>query len=178
MRDRAPDTAAEPPPLAETAKKPGPLWRAFSRLVSVPWVSRLAMRTATLVDRPLMRASRGRLRLSFVIPCLLLRCRGARSGLLREVPLLYVPDGDDVLLVGSGGGAERSPAWCANLDARPQVETVRAGRVEGRLAEKLAGADRAAAWRLAVAVYPGYERYQARMRREIPVYRLRPVRGA
>ena len=153
--------------------RPGLLWRAFSYLVSLPWVSRLAMQIATVVDRPLLRISRGRIRLSFVIPCLLLRCRGARTGLIREIPLLYVPDGADVLLVGSGGGAERTPAWCANLMAHPQVETVRGGRIEARQAERLAGQERTAAWKLAVAVYPGYARYQARVCREIPVFRLR-----
>ncbi len=133
------------------------------------------MRFATAVDRPLLRASRGRVRLSFVIPCLLLRCRGARTGLAREVPLLYVPDGDDVLLVGSGGGSIRTPAWCANLLAHPEVETVRGGQVEARKAELLTDVARSAAWKRAVAVYPGYERYRDRVAREIPVFRLRRV---
>ncbi len=133
------------------------------------------MRFATWVDRPLLKVSRGRLRLSFVIPCLLLRVRGAKTGVLREVPLLYVSDGEDVLLVGSGGGAVRRPAWCANLEAHPEVETVRQGRVEKRLARKLTGAERAEAWSLAVNVYPGYASYQVRVSREIPVFRLRKI---
>ena len=92
---------------------------------------------------------------------------------MREVPLLYVPDGEDVLLIGSGGGAANRPVWCANLEANPNVETLRKGRTEYRIAEKLSGESRAAAWTLAVAVYPGYARYQARVSRQIPVYRLR-----
>jgi deazaflavin-dependent oxidoreductase (nitroreductase family) len=133
------------------------------------------MRVATVVDRPLMRLSRGRWRLSFVIPCLLLRCKGARTGRLREVPLLYVPDGPDVLLIGSGGGSEREPAWCANLRAAPDVECDREGRVEPRTALELTGEARHAAWERAVSVYPGYLRYQQRVAREIPVFRLRPA---
>jgi deazaflavin-dependent oxidoreductase (nitroreductase family) len=152
---------------------PNPIWRAFSRVIAMPRVSAVAMRLATWIDRPLLKVSRGRVRLSFVIPCLLLRVRGARSGALREVPLLYVPDGEDVLLVGSGGGADQRPAWCANLDANPDVETLRKGLVEKRRAQKLAGDERAAAWKLAVQTYPGYASYQARVSREIPVYRLR-----
>lgn len=158
------------------ATRPG--WRAFSRLVALPRVSPVMMRLATAVDRPLLRVSRGRLRLSFVIPCLLLRCRGARTGITREVPLLYVPDGDDVLLVGSGGGSARAPAWCANLLAHPEVETVRGGRVEARRAERLTAAARAAAWDRAVAVYPGYDTYRGRLAREIPVFRLRRIDAA
>lgn len=130
------------------------------------------MRVATRVDRPLLRISRGRVRLSFVIPCLLLRCRGARSGLIREVPLLYVPDGEDVLLVGSGGGAEKTPAWCANLIAHPHVQTLRGGRVEDCTALRLGGEARTVAWTRAIEAYAGYERYQSRVQREIPVFRL------
>lgn len=131
------------------------------------------MSVAALVDRPLLKLSRGRLRLSFVIPCLLLRVRGARTGMIREVPLLYVPDGDDVLLVGSGGGSEREPAWARNLRANPEVTMLLGGAEEARRAVLLTGVERRDAWTLAVATYPGFERYQARLAREIPVFRLR-----
>ena len=131
------------------------------------------MSVAAFVDRPLLKLSRGRLRLSFVIPCLLLRVRGARTGMIREVPLLYVPDGDDVLLVGSGGGSEREPAWARNLRANPEVTTLLGGAEQARLSVLLTGAERRDAWTLAVATYPGFERYQARLAREIPVFRLR-----
>jgi deazaflavin-dependent oxidoreductase (nitroreductase family) len=151
------------------------LWPAFSRLVSIPWVSAFAMRLATVVDRPLLKLTTGRLRLSFVIPCLLLRCRGASTGKLREVPLLYVPVGDDVLLVGSGGGAEREPAWCANLRAEPRVECVRLGRTEQRVAEELAGEARELAWARSIVAYPGYARYQERISRQIPVFCLKRI---
>jgi deazaflavin-dependent oxidoreductase (nitroreductase family) len=133
------------------------------------------MRFATVIDRPLLRVSNGRLRLSFVIPCLLLRCLGARTGRVREVPLLYVQDGEDFLLVGSGGGTEKEPAWCANLRAQPAVETICGGVIESRAAELLTGTARERAWRLALEIYPGYQRYQARISREIPLFRLRKV---
>jgi deazaflavin-dependent oxidoreductase (nitroreductase family) len=143
-------------------------------MVSIPWISGFAMRVATVVDRPLLRLTTGRWRLSFVIPCLLLRCRGARTGRERAVPLLYVPDGEDVLLIGSGGGSEREPAWCANLRAGPDVTCDRGGRTESRRAVELSGLEREAAWELALRVYPGYVRYQARLSRVIPIFRLAP----
>jgi deazaflavin-dependent oxidoreductase (nitroreductase family) len=151
----------------------GRTWRAFSRFISIPVISRLAMSVASKVDRPMLRLSRGRYRLSFVIPCLLLRVRGAHTGTIREVPLLYVPDGEDVLLIGSGGGADREPAWATNLRRNPEVTTLRAGREEARRSTLLVGVEREQAWRLAVAIYPGFERYQARVSRQIPVFRLR-----
>ncbi len=150
-----------------------PLWRAFSWVVSVPPVTLALMRLATWVDRPLMRISSGRLRLSFVIPTLLLRCPGARTGRMREVPLLYVPDGDNVLLIGSNGGQARSPAWCHNLRRRKQVVCLLHGEEVCFETAELAGRRREEAWQRAVAVYPGYARYAERAGRLIPVFRLR-----
>ncbi len=85
------------------------LWRAFARIVSIMPISLFFMHLATRVDRPLLRLTNGRLRLSFVVPMLLLNCRGAKSGELREVPLLYVADGENVLLIGSNGGKPTRP---------------------------------------------------------------------
>ena len=119
-----------------------------------------------------MRWTAGRLRLSFVIPLVLLRVRGARSGLLREVPLLCVPDGDDLILVASNGGRPREPAWAHNLRAHPDVEGMRDGAERRYRAEQLEGPARADAWAKAVAIYPGYARYAERAPRSITVFRL------
>ncbi len=150
------------------------IWRAFARVVSLEPVSVFFMNLATRVDRPLLRLSDGRLRLSFVVPMLLLTCRGARTGELREVPLLYVPDGENVLLIGSNGGKSYSPAWCHNLRHQPKVSCALKGRVRQFRAWELAGAEREQAWKGAVAVYPGYERYVGRVNRVIPLFRLVP----
>lgn len=149
-----------------------PRW--FAAFVARPGVSVLALRLATRLDRPLMRLSRGRLRLSFVIPLVLLRVRGARSGVLREIPLLCVPDGEDLLLIASNGGRSREPAWAHNLRAHPDVDGVRGGRTRAYRAEELANAERTDAWERAVAVYPGYARYAERAGRPIALFCLRP----
>lgn len=148
-----------------------PNW--FAHLVARPGVSRVALTIATVIDRPLMRASGGRLRLSFVIPVLLLRCRGARSGARREVPLLYIPDGEDALLVASNGGRAREPAWAHNLRAHPDVHALKSDGEGAYRAEELEGQERAAAWARALEVYPGYGTYAARVTRTIAVFRLR-----
>jgi deazaflavin-dependent oxidoreductase (nitroreductase family) len=150
------------------------VWRGFSRFVSLKPVTVFFMNLATWVDRPLMRATAGRIRLSFVIPTLLLRCTGARSGLLREVPLLYVPEGDGALLVGSNGGKPYDPAWCHNLRGQSRVSCLLAGREGTFRVQELGGADRDAAWESAVAIYPGYRRYEQRAGRTIPLFRLIP----
>lgn len=153
-----------------------PLWLA--RFVARPMVSRMALALATSVDRPLMRVSGGRLRLSFIIPVLLLRCRGARTGALREVPLLYVPDGEDVLLVASNGGRQQEPAWAHNLRAQPGVHALTTRGEHEYHARELEGSERAAGWSRALDMYPGYGIYASRLTRTIAVFRLRRLDNA
>lgn len=158
------------------------VWRGFARIVAIKPLTLFFMHLATWVDRPLLRMTNGRLRLSFVVPTLLLRCRGARSGKLREVPLLYVPDDDAVLVIGSNGGKTKEPAWCHNLRAEveraevkePEVSCALKGRIQRFRVQELSGCARQRAWRDAVALYPGYERYEVRAERQIPLFRLVP----
>ncbi len=154
------------------ARASKPVWRWFSKLVAYKPLTLFFMYVATRVDRPLMRVSGGRLRLSFIVPTLLLRCRGARTGRIREVPLLYVPDGDGVLLIASNGGQPQAPGWCHNLRAGPDVECVLKGRVFGYRSQELSGDQYAAAWARAIDLYPGYARYAERSGRLIPLFRL------
>ncbi|MBA2793537.1 MAG: nitroreductase family deazaflavin-dependent oxidoreductase, partial [Thermoleophilaceae bacterium] len=48
-------------------------------------------------------------------PMLLLDHVGAKSGTRRTSPLVYVRDGDDVMIVASKGGHPKHPAWYHNL---------------------------------------------------------------
>ena len=152
-----------------------PIWQIFSRFISIYPVTLFFMHLATWVDRPMLRATKGRLRLSFVIPMLLLRCRGAQTGIEREVPLLYVPVGDAVLLIGSNGGQTRDPAWCHNLRAQSEVRCLFRGEELKFAARELSGSEHTSAWEDAVGVYPGYVRYQERVERKIPLFRLDPI---
>jgi F420H(2)-dependent quinone reductase len=99
---------------------------------------------------------------------------GARSGTHRVSPLLYVEDGPRIGIIASKGGHPRNPAWFHNLVAHPDTEVeMRGGRrqVHARVAE---GEERERLWAKAVAVWPDYERYQARTGRLIPVVVLDP----
>ena len=64
---------------------------------------------------------------ALVVPCLLLRTTGRRSGKPRTAALIYARDGDDYVVVGSNGGSERPPGWVHNVGAQPEVE-VQVGR--------------------------------------------------
>jgi deazaflavin-dependent oxidoreductase (nitroreductase family) len=106
---------------------------------------------------------------------LLLDHVGARSGTLRTSPLLYVPDGENLVLVASKGGFPRNPAWFHNLRANPETYVQVGGerrRVRARVAS---AAERPRLWDLAVAVWPGYEDYRRRTDREIPLVVLEPA---
>ena len=108
-------------------------------------------------------------------PMLLLDHVGAKSGIERTTPLVYVEDGDDLVLVASKGGYPRNPAWFHNLRAPPRGDGAGGLRVEGRCALTSPGrSERDRLWPKAVAVYGGYEDYQERTDREIPLVILEP----
>ncbi len=102
-------------------------------------------------------------------PMLLLTTVGRKSGVARTLPLLYVPDGDRVLVVGSNAGDDRAPAWWLNLQAKPEAR-VRVGRevydVNARRAE---GDEAEALWAKALVAYPPYADYRERTSRDIPI---------
>lgn len=148
------------------------MWRWFAAWVSRPTVSIVMMKLATAVDRPLMQLTGGRLRLSFVIPVLLLRVRGRKTGTLREVPLLYVPEGKSVLLLASNAGQGRLPVWYLNLRESTQVEVVLSGIQKTMSVMELTGVQREQAWQKAIDLYPGYAAYEQRTPYPIPVVRL------
>jgi deazaflavin-dependent oxidoreductase (nitroreductase family) len=100
---------------------------------------------------------------------LLLISRGRRSGKLRRTALYYGKDGDRYVLVASNGGSRRHPAWYLNLVEHPEVEVqVRADRfaAHARLAN---ASERPPLWELMTGIFPAYESYQKKTKRELPV---------
>lgn len=105
---------------------------------------------------------------------LLLDHVGARSGVLRTVPLLYVEDGENLVVVASKGGFPRHPAWYHNLRANPET-TVQVGPERRPVRARVARPEeRERLWAKAVAAYRGYEDYAARTERQIPLVVLEP----
>jgi deazaflavin-dependent oxidoreductase (nitroreductase family) len=102
-------------------------------------------------------------------PMLLLDHVGARTGTRRTSPLVYVRDGDDLVLIASKGGYPKHPAWFHNLIKHPET-TVQVGRERRVVRARVATADeRPRLWDKAVQTYAGYADYQRRTDREIPV---------
>ena len=100
---------------------------------------------------------------------LLLTTTGRKSGQERVMPLLYVPDGERFVVVGSNGGDDRPPAWWLNLQAKPEAK-VQVGRRRLRVTARRAhGAELDALWKSLDASYQYYSDYRRRTSREIPV---------
>jgi deazaflavin-dependent oxidoreductase (nitroreductase family) len=103
---------------------------------------------------------------------LLLDHVGAKSGKKRTTPLVYLRDGDDVVIVASKGGSPRHPAWFHNLRANPAT-TVQIGRRRIQVTARVASdSERSRLWPKVVELYSGYQGYQGyqdRTSRQIPL---------
>lgn len=109
------------------------------------------------------------------VPICLVEHRGRKSGLLRTTPLVYLRDGDRIVVVASQAGRPENPQWFHNVVADPAV-TVQIGR--DRTAMRAAVADpeeRARLWPKLVDLYPDYDSYQSWTERVIPVVVLSPA---
>ncbi|RIL06636.1 MAG: nitroreductase family deazaflavin-dependent oxidoreductase [Proteobacteria bacterium] len=123
------------------------------------------------------RASGGRVGGRFLrgAPVCLVTTTGRKSGQPRTAPLLYLADGERVVIVASKGGMSKHPAWYGNLVANPRC-TVEIGRERRAMTARTASADeKAALWPRLVAMYRDYDDYQARTDRDIPVVILEPA---
>ena len=125
------------------------------------------------------RLSGGRLlgRFPSGAPVCLLTTTGRRSGQARTVPLLYLADGEDFVVVASQGGAPQNPGWFHNLQAAPRAGLQIGRRRLAVTARTVPAAERDLLWPRLVAIYPPYEDYRRRTSREIPLVRLTPVAG-
>ena len=146
--------------------KPPPASSSYWKLISL--VSR--------VNVAVYRLSGGRLGGRFGrAPILLLQHVGRRSGKARVTPLLYLADGDRLVIVASKGGTDRHPAWFHNLMANPAT-TVEVGRERRRVrARPATSEERERLWRRLVEMYPSYATYQSHTDRVIPVVVLEPA---
>lgn len=139
------------------APKSGLFWRVFN--------------TSVKGHTAVFRLTRGRIGGSMAGgPVLLLHHTGAKSGKERISPLLYLPDGERMVIVASKGGYTKHPAWFHNLMANPEteVEIPREGRVAVR-ARRAPPAEREDLWPRVVDLYSGYAAYQRSTSREIPL---------
>jgi deazaflavin-dependent oxidoreductase (nitroreductase family) len=107
-------------------------------------------------------------------PVCLVTTIGRRSGEPRTVPLLYLRDGRQIILVASKGGWDTHPLWYRNMKSNPEVVVEVEGEKLTMRAEDASDDARAAYWPRLVNLYPDYARYQSWTDRRIPVVVLSP----
>jgi deazaflavin-dependent oxidoreductase (nitroreductase family) len=127
-------------------------------------------RFAPLLDRPLLKLTRGRFALTFGLPTLLITTTGRKSGEPRSTPLLYLRHGDDLAIIGTKFGSTDHPAWYLNLRAKPEARVTLGGEEFAVAARDAAPDEYAALWQQAKATYGGFEKYEQRVgERIIPI---------
>jgi F420H(2)-dependent quinone reductase len=140
-------------------------------------IGNVVIKVMSAVNRWAYRATGGKIGGTFPggAPILLLTTIGRKSGEPRTMPLIYLADGDDLVLVASKGGMDHHPLWYSNLVANPDVK-VEVGRERLAMRARTATVEeKARLWPPLVALFPDYQLYQDRTEREIPVVILSKV---
>lgn len=102
-------------------------------------------------------------------PTLVITTRGRHSGEQRRTALIYGRDGDRYVVVASKAGAVQHPWWYVNLVASPEVGVQVGADKFTALARSALAEEKQRLWQIMVGIWPAYERYQAKTKREIPV---------
>ncbi|MEI8057077.1 MAG: nitroreductase/quinone reductase family protein [Actinomycetes bacterium] len=158
----------------------GPLTRLTRSLGKTAAFSAVYRRIGPAIDPTIAQWRGGRFMAGlYGFPMLLLSSTGAKSGAHRTSPLLYVRDGNDIIVVGTNFGQPKHPAWTANLRANGAAEVqIGAERLAVRAAE-VDTVDWNRFFPAFVSVYPGYANYLQRRGGLTPrMFRLTPVASA
>ncbi|GGO67653.1 nitroreductase family deazaflavin-dependent oxidoreductase [Nonomuraea cavernae] len=119
------------------------------------------------------RANEGRVGGAFEGSSLvLLTTRGARTGRPATTPVMYLRDGDRVVVIASNAGADNHPAWYHNLRANPRVTAEIGTETFEAEAVVIDGEERDRLYARMVEIAPGFADYEAKTTRRIPVVAL------
>ncbi len=103
------------------------------------------------------------------LPVCLLTTTGRKTGQQRISPLLFLEDGDRIVVVASQGGLPKNPAWYWNIKSDPNVTLQIKSKVSSRKARVANTEERSRLWPELVAMYSDFANYQTWTEREIPV---------
>jgi deazaflavin-dependent oxidoreductase (nitroreductase family) len=136
-------------------------------------------RRSTKVHVALYRRSRGKI--GGHLPgwpaarILLLDHTGAKSGIRRTSPVMYLEDGELVAVMASKAGQPTNPAWFHNLKANPDTTIQIGSEVRNVRARVATDEERDRLWPRFVVFYPSYDFYQRIAKgRKIPIVILDP----
>ncbi len=154
----------------------GRLVAMVRRLGHRRWFLRMA-RAYVPVDSLIARLSRGRLVAMGLrgLPFFLITTIGRRSGTPRTVPLLYLPDDPDFVVIGSNFGQTHHPGWSANLLSNPGATVNLRGQLIPVRARLVLGDERDTLITRLREVWPAYATYETTAARTLRVFRLERV---
>jgi deazaflavin-dependent oxidoreductase (nitroreductase family) len=142
-------------------------------------LGRFTVQWMTGLNNVVFRLSKGRVSENAPsgAPICLVTTTGRKTGRARTVPLVYVADGEELVVVASKGGMTTHPAWYLNMLADPKVVVETAAGKRPATARTATEAEKARFWPELVAVYEHFDAYQARTTRPIPLVILTPEPG-
>lgn len=103
------------------------------------------------------------------VPMVIVHHTGAKSGKVRHTPLCYLPNGDDVVIFASMGGAPTNPAWYHNLVTNPETEIELGTEIVPVRVREAEGAERDELFERQKRAMPPFVEYEAATTRVIPV---------
>ena len=141
------------------------LQRAVQKVASTRFGAWYFSKTLHLPDKALFKATGGRLTVPALLaglPVMMLTTTGAKTGNPRTMPLLGIPVGEDLAVIGSNYGQRNTPGWVYNLEADPSATVGYQDRSVEVVARRADAAETDRIFDLASAVYPGYTKYRGR----------------
>jgi deazaflavin-dependent oxidoreductase (nitroreductase family) len=145
---------------------PNPVQRAMWQVSGSRPGAWLFSRSMHHVDRLVLRLSHGQRTLAGItagIPVLTVTTTGARTGRPRSAPLLGVPFGSDIAIIGTRFGQPGTPGWYYNLSAQPRAEVAYRSRSVTVTAREADEHEWPQIWAQARKIYAGYEAYASRI---------------
>ena len=137
-----------------------------------PWLFRIVARLHTFLNR-LTGGRRFNTYLDKEV-CFV-TMKGAKSGRLRTIPLMYIPYKDGLLLVASQGGAHKNPDWYYNVLKHSEIAVNHRGRGMKLVACLATAEEKADLWPICDQHFPPFAEYRTRTNRDIPIFVCEPL---
>jgi deazaflavin-dependent oxidoreductase (nitroreductase family) len=152
--------------------------------VAPPWFEKIAasraggvwfLKVANKIDKRLVPATNGRFSTAPGRQILVVEVIGAKSRQPRRIPLQFITDGENIVLIASKAGSPKHPAWYHNLRRNPEATVWAKGRTGRYRASIVEGSEYDRLWKKANEYYSGYDIYKERAgSRRIPLVLLTP----
>jgi len=161
----------------EMNRKPNAFHKLIHRFLMLKSVSAFLARYLHRADGFMLRLTGGRHTFAELVglPIAQVKMTGAKTGTIRILPLVAVPNGDKLVLFATNFGQKYHPGWYYNLKIHPECEVSFNCRPGRYIARETTGDEYQKYWQLGVSYYVGYEKYKERAaHRHIPVMVLEP----